>query len=895
MTTLIRQTTVRLRATSFFAPFFSLAAHHPPLTATSIVIHHHTIIFIDITTLELHTNHPLLHTNQTHPPSFISIMVNHGRRNKRNKPATDDLGSTKDNDTQEPMPPSDEAPPQPTPNPTDSSADHDDSNTKHATPRTHKNTDTRSRRSNAKSTTSIARSRRGPSSRTSGKSQLSTNPTPTPVVHDDATIQSAHRSATSHSNKSSKSHSNSNKDLLSDVSASDSDSYRRSYTSSSLRFAVSSLTKLMAKMDHRFTALEHHVYQHDAIEAHKDDATPRTKVDLPLRTITSQGVELTTSPVILLPSDEGIQWLYSGDLTRSVKVIECTMPTHVRRQPIYHIKCSGTTGQEYDVRHDDLFISKSSALRLDRNGVIRSTGSVLSATDQLDLHATDGNFSKQDGVLWKSLNSSEFKLANLQTAIEKIALQSDSIVEIKRIHDSISTAITGASKTGLLRLPSILELSPTTSIRDKLMPPPSYPHYDRAKACYGNIASSIAVRLSQKAFSEHAPKAKLALAAVSNGKMDGIDQLYYLYKTRLPILGATGFNAYAEIMSLTITDGMELVSFIAKAQDIQAQLELSGHPATDNTLLQHFLSQLMKSNVHSYISGTFSNLNRFNKQHGNMKPYTDDSIDSISQDLLDGGAADILRLTDKINQEPPDLNATPAFQKAMFRHKARSNISKLKFGSMTTPSTDTTTTQDNTDDASVLPSECTEEDIAEAIDIVNPILDTLSIDPTADEKAYQHLVYATMHKLRSKKASCDICNGHHPTTECWCRGADFQPTIIRQRVAQINLRHGDKPEKPPVDKITPPTSSLSNTNLQLKAMSLSAHQPHHSITATLDSIEAQLQSDLANHSLSMTPTLASINLPDHATIDANNIDSIRGPADALQVADYAVYNEQVNC
>ena len=565
--------------------------------------------------------------------------------------------------------------------------------------------------------------------------------------------------------------SKSNQPVFSDVSESDESSFLPSYDDESLRAAVTSLTNVMTKFDERFLALEKSLDPSTRLltAPPKPPAPPRVKLDLPLRSITSQGVEMTTSPVILLPIDEGIQWLYSGDLTRSVTIMECALPTLIRRQPIYHVKCAGFAEAEYDVHHDDLFIPKSTALTLDEDGIIRSSGSVLSATDRLDLHATDGNFLPQDAVLWTSLDSSQFKLATLQTAIDKITLHSDSIVEIKRLHDSISTAITGASKTGLLRLPSLLDLTPTCSLRDKLMPPPSYPHYDRAKACYGNIASSIAVRLSHKDFSVNAPKARLVLTAIANGKMDGIDQLYYLYKSRLPILGATGFNAYAEILNLEITEGMDLITFIARAQDIQAQLDLSGHPSSDNSLLQQFLSQLMKSNVHSYVSGTFSSFNRFNKHNGNMKRYTDDSIDSISQDLLDGGAPTVLHLTDSPDNATSDPNNTSAFKQALYRHKARSNHSRLQFGAMsshtdipstptTSPTTEngsttakssTTTSAPSTDDATVDSDACTDADIKAASDLVTPFLDSLDLPDADKETLYDNLMLKAMHHSKS--------------------------------------------------------------------------------------------------------------------------------------------------
>jgi hypothetical protein len=96
------------------------------------------------------------------------------------------------------------------------------------------------------------------------------------------------------------------------------------------------------------------------------------------------------------------------------------------------------------------------------------------------------------------------------------------------------------------------------------------------------------VLLTSEDFAKDAPKAKLAISAVSNGSMDGIDVLDFLLHSRIPTLGATDFNAYEVIMSLVVENGMLLINFLSKAQDIQAQLTLSAHPQEDNTLFKQF-------------------------------------------------------------------------------------------------------------------------------------------------------------------------------------------------------------------------------------------------------------------------------------------------------------------
>jgi hypothetical protein len=210
------------------------------------------------------------------------------------------------------------------------------------------------------------------------------------------------------------------------------------------------------------------------------------------------------------------------------------------------------------------------------------------------------------------------------------------------------------------------------------MPPPSYSRYEVAKACYGNIATAISTMLTAKDFASDAPKAKIALATVANGSYDGIEMLDHLLRARIPILGATDFNGYSAIMELKAEDGMQLVDFITKAQDIQAQLTMSAHPHEDNSLIERFLVELMKTNIHSFISATFSTFNKFRKKNANMKRYTADSIDTIATDLIDGKAPGVIYLTNAQRESDSTTQNPSAFRDGLNRHKSRSNFSRLK-------------------------------------------------------------------------------------------------------------------------------------------------------------------------------------------------------------------------
>ena len=68
-----------------------------------------------------------------------------------------------------------------------------------------------------------------------------------------------------------------------------------------------------------------------------------------------------------------------------------------------------------------------------------------------------------------------------------------------------------------------------------------------------------------------------------------------------------------------------------------------------------------------------------------------------------------------------------------------------------------------------------------------------------------------------------------------------------------------------------------------------------SITNTLDSIENSIKHDLECDTLSPVPKLATLQLPSSTPVDDTHTGSLRGPADAMNVADYSVYHEQVKC
>jgi hypothetical protein len=88
--------------------------------------------------------------------------------------------------------------------------------------------------------------------------------------------------------------------------------------------------------------------------------------------------------------------------------------------------------------------------------------------------------------------------------------------------------------------------------------------------------------------------------SVTNGNKDGFDQLDYFYRATIPFLGLTDFDPYKTIQLLIITDGMQLETFVAEAQDIQMQLEIAAIANNENALLKQFLEQLMLTNLNLF-------------------------------------------------------------------------------------------------------------------------------------------------------------------------------------------------------------------------------------------------------------------------------------------------------
>jgi hypothetical protein len=245
------------------------------------------------------------------------------------------------------------------------------------------------------------------------------------------------------------------------------------------------------------------------------------------------------------------------------------------------------------------------------------------------------------------------------------------------------------------------------------------------------------------------------------------------------------------------------------------------------------------------------------------------------------------------------LNVPEAYCKAVSRHKKFSSYSKPTYAAPKI------TQEDQEDDASV--DSYTEEDKEEVERIIKPAYAALKTDnDTVNESIYQELFFATMRRHR-EKPQCEVCLGAHPTDECWACGPNFQDEALHRSVQQVNAKYGDTPTNAPKPK-TPPKATF-DVPLKQKSMCIKL-QPevsglkdlkYRSITDTaniemvLNEITHNMESAVNNDELIVNPKLAVINLGVNADADASAVPSDRSLGDTLQVGDYSVYNEQVNC
>ena len=562
------------------------------------------------------------------------------------------------------------------------------------------------------------------------------------------------------------------------------------------------------------------------------------------------GQEMTTSPVMFIANDE-VYWRYTSDIFQAVRIMEVEAPTTMRRQPIYHVMLMNN-GQEYDVRHDELFISSSRASILDPQGVLMANSIDLSAMDRMNLAAMDNQATPSQIQLWSAMDNSNLKLSDLISSTKEITLPSDSLVAVKNAYASFSMALLAATR-GKVALPKLNELSPMISIRSLMVPPTTYPKYPIAMSFYQSIAQVISNQISNESFAKAAPKARTFLRTVINGEKDGIDQLNHLLTNIFPFLGAYGFDPTEVINALTATDGMQIEAFIEQALDIESQLTLAGVPTQPNQLIKRFFSQLMRSSTFQPLLATKNHMFQEEMRlSGNKKEYTQESISSLSNYILQGNSSTTIAIQATSNGlSGRDLSLLPQqqsqrstrFNKSPFNKKIFAAMGALRQGIIEDARVehegdeDDATVYDEADDEFDA-KYFTDEGQRELISNITPILKSLNIDvEQIPEELFQDLILAAISGMRDHDKNCEVCNGRHDADRCRARGIHFLHPTLRKAVEQYNAIHGDKPKSPPLP-LTPPTARFGGK--KFKAMTITSV----SVEDSKEDVDASTQSGL---------------------------------------------------
>ena len=666
--------------------------------------------------------------------------------------------------------------------------------------------------------------------------------------------------------------------------------------------------------------------------SHKSEPQ-RIPVDISLRHISIYGEEYQTSPVMFAVGDRPL-WLYSKNILLPVEILEATPPARWRRQPTYHAKFAageGTRVGRHDIHHDDLF------LPLDKDDIFGPSGRLdanlddLRISDRLDAHAMPDT----NPLLiqrWGGMDMASYKTKDFIASIKDESLSGDSLTALEHFYSSVQIFLQSSHKANIDILPDLSELSPTTSLRDCILPPPSYSHFARAKSCYDSIGRILHMTLHRPEFTSKAPLAREVLSRVLGGTTDGWDILHELLKGRLPYLGATDFDVTSVISTIKASNGMLFSDFIYSTQQAQRTIHVSGLSTLPNALLKQFLQELMRcDNLSPLIASKNQHFHEFLRSTGNKEIYTAETIDSLIRFLNLGRPP--LRLTVSVDSSQSSPLETPRMasyggQRSILPYNRPSLAAMATQPDVTPPPPDDATVDQPSPDESVPPHPTLDmDDLASSV--VKPVLASLNI--SVDNKDVDQLLMAAMKRFSAKRKRCECCEGGaHTADRCYARGPEFQPPHIRRAVKQYNLKHGTTP-KIPFDKDNLPTpksatfapglthSSMclpctpdaddsevlhlslpaeasqpsADSNLQLRSISTAP-----AVDAIVNELSRDLDASIETGSISYAPQLAVMDLPSTPS-DAQPSEPPssmpHGIAQPLVLADYSPHGDQVNC
>ena len=112
------------------------------------------------------------------------------------------------------------------------------------------------------------------------------------------------------------------------------------------------------------------------------------------------------------------------------------------------------------------------------------------------------------------------------------------------------------------------------------------------------------------------------LSSHINRNKDGFDILHELFKGRLPYLGATDFDGKVTVNAIVARDGMLLANFLAKAQQVQTLIKISGLLTKPNALIKPFFAQVMRcENLQALMAAKNHNFRDFLCRTGDKEIY----------------------------------------------------------------------------------------------------------------------------------------------------------------------------------------------------------------------------------------------------------------------------------
>lgn len=206
-------------------------------------------------------------------------------------------------------------------------------------------------------------------------------------------------------------------------------------------------------------------------------------------------------------------WLYSSNMLLKVEILEATPPAMCRRQPSYHVKFVAGQGSRvgtHNVHHDYLFTPRDSSAVLDPNGRLDANLDSLRMGDQLAAHKIP-DVSDLLIERWGGMDLDSSKIKDFIATFKDEVLSSDALTALETFYYSLQITPQSAYCQNIDILPEISKLSPLLSLRDIVLPPPPYAHFDRVRTCYNSIGRVLHQVLHR---SELTAKAHLAREAL---------------------------------------------------------------------------------------------------------------------------------------------------------------------------------------------------------------------------------------------------------------------------------------------------------------------------------------------------------------------------------------------